>query len=472
MQGKEKQLIKNTIIVGVGKVCTQFISFFLLPLYTSLLSAEEYGIVDLLNTYVALLIPIFFFQSDQAVFRFLIDVRDQEEEKKNILTNCAFATMAQFVVYMLCCVTVGSFLKNEYMLFLAANVVLSMGSNLLLQISRGLGDNMTYSVGSLISGAGTVILNVVFIAFLKMGAVGILTATMLGNLMCILYVFFRKQIYSYIDAKRCSWPMVKALWKYSLPLVPNQLSWWIVNTSDRLIINWVIGIASNGIYSAANKFSTIVITVFNIFNLTWTESAALHIKDGDSEAFFTKIFNSTLRLFIALSFGVIAFMPFIFKLLITGDGYASAYQQIPVLMLSTIFNVMVALLGSVYVALKKTGEIAKTSLFSAVINIAVNVALINQIGLYAASISTFVSYFAMAMYRIIDVQKYVKIKVDQKMIAVSIVVGAVIVSIYYIRNMQLCVIGALLSVIYALYYNIDTLKSFIPMIRTKLLRKQ
>lgn len=93
MQGKEKQLIKNTIIVGVGKVCTQFISFFLLPLYTSLLSAEEYGIVDLLNTYVALLIPIFFFQSDQAVFRFLIDVRDQEEEKKNILTNCAFATI-------------------------------------------------------------------------------------------------------------------------------------------------------------------------------------------------------------------------------------------------------------------------------------------------------------------------------------------------------------------------------------------
>lgn len=471
MQGKEKQLIKNTIIVGVGKVCTQFISFFLLPLYTSLLSAEEYGVVDLLNTYVSLLIPIFFFQTDQAVFRFLIDARNRAEERMDIITNCAFATMAQIVVYMLFCVTVGSFLKNEYMLFLAVNVVLAMGANLLLQISRGLGDNMTYSVGSLICGAGTVILNVIFIAFLRMGAVGMLTATILGNLMCILYVFFRKQIYSYIDVRKRSWPMVKALWKYSLPLVPNQMSWWIVNTSDRLIINWALGIASNGIYSVANKFSAMVITVFNIFNLTWTESAALHVKDGDNETFFTKIFNSTLRLFISLSFGVIAFMPFVFKFLITGEGYASSYRQIPILMLSTIFNIIVSLLGSVYVALKKTGEVAKTSILSAVINVTVNVVLINRIGLYAASISTLVSYCAMAIYRLIDVQKYVKIKINLKMIAVSIAVGSVIVSIYYTRNTQLCILGTLLYVVFALFYNIGTLKSCISMIRMKLPHK-
>ena len=47
---REKQLAKNTLIITVGKVCTQLISFFLLPLYTGILSTEEYGIVDLLNT--------------------------------------------------------------------------------------------------------------------------------------------------------------------------------------------------------------------------------------------------------------------------------------------------------------------------------------------------------------------------------------------------------------------------------------
>ena len=65
--------------------------------------------------------------------------------------------------------------------------------------------------------------------------------------------------------------------KYSVPLVPNMLSWWIVNASDRMIISTILGIAQNGIYSAANKFSGVVSTLYSVFNLTWTESAALNI---------------------------------------------------------------------------------------------------------------------------------------------------------------------------------------------------
>ena len=55
---KEKQLIKNTAIVSIGKICTQLITFFLLPLYTALLTTEQYGVVDLMNTLVALFLPI------------------------------------------------------------------------------------------------------------------------------------------------------------------------------------------------------------------------------------------------------------------------------------------------------------------------------------------------------------------------------------------------------------------------------
>ena len=46
---KEKQLLKNTAIVSIGKIATQLITFFLLPVYTAVLTTEEYGIVDLLN---------------------------------------------------------------------------------------------------------------------------------------------------------------------------------------------------------------------------------------------------------------------------------------------------------------------------------------------------------------------------------------------------------------------------------------
>ena len=87
---KNKEFVKNTIILFIGKFATQFMSFLLLPLYTHYLLNEDYGTVDLLQTYISLFIPIFTLRIDSAVFRFLIDKRNQEEEIKNILSNVLF----------------------------------------------------------------------------------------------------------------------------------------------------------------------------------------------------------------------------------------------------------------------------------------------------------------------------------------------------------------------------------------------
>lgn len=467
---REKQLVKNTVIVAIGKICTQFISFFLLPLYTALLSTEEYGTVDLLNTYISLLLPLVFLQIDQAAFRFLIDVRDNEKEKRKLLSTIIFTIVIQSVLYLMVYAVIGRFINNQYKYFLATNVVASMFSNIMLQISRGLGDNSTYSLGSLVSGAGTVILNVLFIVVFKWGVYGMLSATLIANLLCAIFVFLKKKIYKYISISEYSKIEIKNIWKYSIPMVPNQLSWWIITVSDRTIITYILGVGMNGIYSAANKFSSICTSLFNIFNLTWAESASMHIKDKDSSEFFSNIVNTTLKLFIALCFGIIAFMPFVFSFLITGDGFATAYYQIPILMLSTIFSITVSLFGSVYVGLKKSNEIAKTSIYSSIINIAVNLLLIKYIGLYAASISTLVSYLTMAVYRYFDVQKYVKIKVDKKFILISIFTAAILMVIYYSNKFWVYIIGTIVSVIFALVYNRNLIISTILLIKKKIIK--
>ena len=78
---KEKTLVKNTFIISIGKICTQLITFFLLPVYTAYLSTEQYGIVDLLNTLVSFLLPIITLQLEQGAFRLLIDFRKDKENK-------------------------------------------------------------------------------------------------------------------------------------------------------------------------------------------------------------------------------------------------------------------------------------------------------------------------------------------------------------------------------------------------------
>lgn len=467
-KNREKQLVKNTAIVAVGQICTKFISFFLLPLYTAVLSTKEYGAVDLLNTYISLILPLVFLQMDQAIFRFLIDVRDDEDGKKRVASTALITVTIQVIIYLLLFFIFGKFIHNEYKFFLVTNVIASMYSSIMLQISRGFGDNATYSMGSLVSGAGTITLNVLFIVVFKFGAYGMLMATLIANLLCAIFVFFRKKVYKYLKVSAFDKKQLSELWRYSIPLVPNQLSWWIINASDRTIVTLFLGVAVNGIYSASNKFSSIIITFFNIFNITWSESAALHFKDKDNSKYFSDVINTTIKLFVSLCLIVIAIMPFVFKFMITGSDYASAYYQIPILMLSTIFNICVSLFGSVYVALKKSKEIAKTSIYAAMINICVNLILIKYIGLYAASISTLVSYFAMSIYRYIDVQKYIKVKVSKRIILLSIIMIFITLPIYYIRNIYLCILGFVFCIVISVLLNHKLIRSIFKVIRGKI----
>lgn len=463
---KGKDLAKNTAIVSIGKICTQLITFFLLPVYTAVLSNEEYGVVDLLNTLTSLLLPIATLQIEQGIFRYLLDCRENKEKQTTLITTVSKFILVQSAICILIFLCASPFIHNEYKYFLMANLLMGILSSISLQICRGLGDNKTYAVGSFITGALTVILNVIFIVAFKWGAYGMLIATAISNLLCAIYVFVKKKIYKYIDIKQNDEKLLKDIVKYSVPLIPNMISWWIVSASDRTIISAVIGVAQNGIYSAANKFSGIFSTLYSVFNLTWTESASININSEDRDEFFSKIFDFIVRFFGSLCLGTIAVMPFVFGILVN-EKFAESYYQIPILILGSVFNTLVSFLGSVYVAKKLTKEIAKTSIIAAIINIVVNIALINQIGLYAASISTVIAYFAMFIYRWIDVKKYVSIKTNKTLIAVLSVSFLVAIITYYLKMKIISIVLLLAVIIIAIYINKDSAKYLTEIVKKR-----
>jgi O-antigen/teichoic acid export membrane protein len=463
---KGKDLAKNTAIVSIGKICTQLITFFLLPVYTAVLSNEEYGVVDLLNTLTSLLLPIATLQIEQGIFRYLLDCRENKEKQTTLITTVSKFILVQSAICILIFLCASPFIHNEYKYFLMANLLMGILSSISLQICRGLGDNKTYAVGSFITGALTVILNVIFIVAFKWGAYGMLIATAISNLLCAIYVFVKKKIYKYIDIKQNDKKLLKDIVKYSVPLIPNMISWWIVSASDRTIISAVIGVAQNGIYSAANKFSGIFSTLYSVFNLTWTESASININSEDRDEFFSKIFDFIVRFFGSLCLGTIAVMPFVFGILVN-EKFAESYYQIPILILGSVFNILVSFLGSVYVAKKLTKEIAKTSIIAAIINIVVNIALINQIGLYAASISTVIAYFAMFIYRWIDVKKYVSIKINKTLIAVLSVSFLVAIITYYLKMKIISIVVLLAVIIIAICINKDSAKYLTEIVKKR-----
>ncbi|MCI9246365.1 MAG: oligosaccharide flippase family protein [Clostridia bacterium] len=468
---KKKELVKNTVIIALGKISTKFVTFVLLPLYTTILSVEEYGTVELLNTLVSLCLPIVTFQIEQALFRNLIDNRNKEDETRRTITTTFIIVSLQVILYLILFFIISPWIQNEYKYFLIMNVIVCVYSNILLQISRGLGENKKYTIGSMLTAATSIILNIVLIMVFKFGAYGMLTASLIGNIVCGVYIFIAEKIYKYINIKQFSKELLLKLWKYSFPLIPNEISWWIFNSSDRIIVSTTLGIGANGILSAAYKFSSVYITIYNIFNMTWTESAALYIEDKEDKEFFSNVINTVLKLFASMCLGIIAIMPYAFKLIIN-EKFDEAYNHIPILMVASLFNVIVGLISAIYIAKKDTKSVAKTSIMAAIINLVVNLLFIKWIGLYAASISTLVAYLIMAIYRLHDVKKYIEIKLDKRVMITTIAMILLICIIYYQKNWYWNIIGVLATMIYIWNINKNSIGMIKNMIKGKLKKNE
>lgn len=455
---KKKQLAKNTIIIFFGRVCTQLISFFLLPLYTSYLATKEYGTVDLIQTYVTLLVPIITLELEMSIFRFLIDSRKSEKETNKLISNNFFILGISLSIFSILYIIVSSFVTIPYRWLILVDIIVCVLSGNFLQVARGFGKTLDYAISCILTGLTTVISNIILICFVHMQAEGMIISMALANFICSLYLFIRLKLYSKINFKIVDFKQIKEMYKYSLPLIPNGISWWIVNVSDRSIISIVLGASANGLYAISNKFPTIISSLTGVFNLSWSESAALHINSSDRDEFFSDITNTVLRLFMALGVGMLACMPFVFPILIDVK-YNDAYNYIPFLVLGTVFNVAICLYSQVYLAKKLSKQVASTAIVGAIINILINVIFIKQIGLYAAAISTMISYFVMMIYRHFDLKKYVNIKIEKKLIIESIIIYTFTLLIYYQKSIILHVICLLIVCIYAFITNKDFLKS-------------
>lgn len=450
---RSNELAKNTLIIFIGTICTKMITFFLLPLYTGILSTKEYGIVDLLSTLVSLLLPIVTFQIEQAVFRELLDARNSNDKKSKIISSSIFSVILQCCVFVIIFLIFSSLIKNDYKFYLVANIIASIFASLFLQIARGVGDNTRYAIGSFVSAFSTIVFNILFLVAINLRVNGMLLGTLLGQVICAIYLFVYLKLYKYVSIRHFKWKIVKKLWKYSLPLIPNAISWWIFGSSDRVIVSIFLGLSMNGILSAASKFSGAYTILYNIFDRSWIESISLHINDDDIEDYFNKMFNEILKIFSAIIFLLISFMPFIYKIMIN-KNYIYGYKIVPILLLGALFNVVQGMIAVIYAAKKDTKSIAKTSFAAAIINIIIHFSLIKFIGLYAAAFSTLGAYMIIAIYRFIDIKKrYLNIKIDKSLILTCCLILAIQLPIYYINNFYLNLVSIIISIICSIFLN-------------------
>lgn len=425
----KKELITNTLIIFIGKVFTQMLSFLLLPLYTAYLSTEEYGTVDMFLSLASLLAPIIILQLDLGLFRVLIEARGNRKESKETTVNVYIFSVFLVAMFDVIYIIVTSVLRvqNREIVLLYINGLIFL--NLVLQYFRGIGDNVFYSVLCCCNGFLTIMFNILFVAVLQMGIAGMLGAYAVGEFITICVGAIKIVISNKGVKIKFNFIRIKDILGYSIPLIFNGISWWVMNLSDRLIISYFMGISHNGIYAVSNKFSAAMFSLYSIFNLAWQETVTSKLINNKITEEIKKINEFICEALLYISALLLAIMFIIFPCLVDGN-YAEGYNYVPILILAVYFNCLGAQVGGILVALKDSKNIAKTSALGAISNIVINILCINYLGLYAAALSTLMAYLIMFVVRAHRVNRLMR---------------------FTLRNY--CVPGIMLFVCFVVYYS-------------------
>ena len=402
-EGRGKYLAKNTLIFTLGDIGSKIISFFLIPLYTNYLSTEQYGTVDLITTIATVAVPVITLNIGETLMRFGLD-KDADLEKNTQIGSFMLlvAAIIGIIIFPICGHISGVSSYAGYVYF----YVLSLAaSQIYLCDLRGKKLLLKYSIGSILVTFLTAIFNIIFLVGMHMGIEGYLIAYGIANFVTALYALAAGRGYKAFGFSKLDKKLMRQMAKYSFVLIPNTFMWWIMNSSDRIMVTAMVGAAANGIYAISYKIPSIVSTATNIFNRAWSYSA-IREENAVDEVEYN---NLMLRMLTGWGMLVGIFILAIIKPFLhiyVAPSYYEAWRYTPFLVVGFVYMTVGSFVATSYTVHKDSFGFLFSGMTGAVINIVLNAVLIPFFKVYGAAFATCVSYIAVFMFRYFHTKKY------------------------------------------------------------------
>ena len=450
MDGKSK-LAKNTVIYAIGNFGTKILSYIMVLVYSYFITPDDMGYYDLVLTTISMLQPLIIFQINDGVFRFLID--SSEKKQKSIIGNSLkFLSFTAVITEILFCIFCG-FYNIKYAVWIGLLLISTMFFTLLQDIIRGLGKNKEYAFYGILNSLIMLFAEIIGLVVLKLGVEALIISKVLAYIVCIIFMIAKNSEMKFAVKEKFNYIEFKPVIKYSFPLVPNTVCWWVVNSSDRYIILFFLGTAYNGIYSMSNKFPTILTTITSIFYLAWQESAIKEYNSPSRDKFYSEIFKKYYVLLFTLCLCAIPATRFVIELFVS-ESYKHAWRFTGFLYLGAAFSALSSFLGMGYQISKETQRSILTTIFAAALNIIINISCVKLIGLHAASLSTFLAYLFLMTIRIQHSKRYFNLQVNW--LKFILLFASVIIFMYLtfvIPNLWLCLILEIIAIIILIVLN-------------------
>lgn len=468
---KYQKLLNNTLIFAIGTFGSKLLSFILVRLYTGCMTTAQYGTADLLYQAANVIYPIVTLSMADALIRFGID---KAYDNKKIYTIALTTTAGGLAVLLLFTPLINSFEAfRGYGLLLFVYCFFSSFKQLAASFVRARGLVKLFAIDGIFSTLIIVVSNLILLLKFDLGVTGYVCSIIISDALSLLGLVIISELYKFFDIKSLDKTLFKEIVKYSLPLVPTYILWWITSASDRYFVIAMVNSAENGIYSAAHKIPTLLLLVTTLFYQAWQMSAIENKDDSDLSGYYKQVYGAySSLLFIAAAGLIMIAKPFTY-ILVDNDpekNFVFGYHYTPILIIAMIFQCLCQFLSSIYNVRKKSVNSMVTSIVAAVVNIILDILLIPRLGAYGAGIATMTAYFACFMVRVFDTRSYVKFDISWfRMIVNMIVVGYM--AIVAITEPKAEYVQLIVLFIAVAVFNFDavlsTLKNFITVKRKK-----
>ena len=408
-KGRIAFLLGNTLVFALGGLAVKAVSLVLMPLYTTALTAGEYGTAELLNSAIEIVLPLLSLGVVEALYRFSID----DDVPKDELFAGSLLVLGGGVACTGVLCALGSAVwgmehaGSFFALFCSVCVFKAT-----TQLARGLGHVRRFVVYGLINALAMVVSTYLLLVRAHLGVEGYLWSFTIGYLVGGLAAFLGSAEYRLLVPFRVDRALLRRMLVYSLPLVPNLLSWWLVSVSGRYVVLWGSGVVAAGLFTAASKMPALVNIVASVFQQAWQYSTAREIDSPDRGAFFGSVLRGYSLATLSTAGLVIALNRPISRVMLQAE-FSEGWRYVPLLMLVASFGVISIFFESFYQALKNSGVLMVSTALGAVVNVILGVAFVPFMGPWGAGLAGAVAYALILVVRARDLRRRIDLPIDR-----------------------------------------------------------
>lgn len=463
MREKYIFFIKNMSILTISNFVSKILVFLMLPLYTNVLTTQEYGTIDIISTTINLSIPIFTLSISEAILRYTMEKNVIKEE---VLKESLKVIVKGFLILLILS-PLTTFLKLPlvYVVIFLIYYLATAITTALSYYTKGTNNLKLLGISNIIRALLLVSLNCLMLLVLKLNIIGYYISLIVSDIIFIIILLI-PVLKSKQKRIKQNHQLAKEMKSYSKPFIINSISWWINNASDKYLVLLFCGINITGIYSIAYKIPSMLEVVQNIFSQAWQISAIKEYKSKEAEAFFSTMYKYYNFILIMTVLIILLFLKSISKILFAKEFYV-AWKFVPFLLLAILFGALSGFLGSLYAANKDSKMYAKSTLIGAISNIILNLILIPIFNAYGAAIATFISYLVVWIIRVKNIKKYLEIKIEHKKnIIIYLLLIIMCFATQLISSNIIYVIDTIIIIITIFTYK-DVIQNFINKLRSK-----